>query len=498
MTPTRFRLTFAILSALAGLLLLTWLLLSLISFKTAENDLYTQKRDAMHLVLSSALSLFPERAATTNAVTADSAFVRYCVQLARDPRFAGMLVIDRAGIGVYRNGALAQSDPLLVRIATQGGEAAQLLDGRHYLAVYLPVASAGRIIGGAKLVFSLTAEHARLLRSRNLFLAYFVLDFLLLLAIGSWLLSRIVIVPITRLLSATRRVADGDYTHKVHVPGCAEFAELAESFNTMIGTLNDKQVEVERHVASLEETNRALAAAREETLRSEKMASVGLLAAGMAHEIGTPLASIMGYATLLSDELGGDEEKSDYLRRMQDDASRIDRIIHGLLDFARPAEGLREEVALAGLIRCTLELVQQQGAFKRISVATKIPDGIPPILADRNQLQQVFINLFLNARDAMPGGGELSVSVNTVTDKTGRITVEIRDTGCGIAAGDLPKIFDPFFTTKEPGKGTGLGLAISARIVESFGGSIDVESAPGAGTCFRLWLPTVTDGEERG
>jgi signal transduction histidine kinase len=493
MKPARFRLTFAILSALASLLLLTWLLLSLISFKTAENDLYTQKRDAMRLVLSSALSLLPDSLDAGGGMKPDSSFTRFCALLARDPQFAGMVLSDRAGATLYRNGNLADPDEVLLQTATQGVETAQFVQGRRYLAIYLPVESDGRQTGAAKLVFSLSAEHDRLLRSRNLFLAYFVLDFLLLLGLGSWLLSRIVIVPVTRLLAATRRVASGDYSHKVHVPGCAEFADLAESFNAMIGTLNDKQVEVEQHVASLEATNRALVAAREETLRSEKMASVGLLAAGMAHEIGTPLASIIGYATILTDELKGDAAQADYLRRLREDAFRIDRIIHGLLDFARPAEGVRERVDLPELIQSTLDLVQQQGAFKQISVTTDWPEDIPLIRADRNQLQQVFINLFLNARDAMPEGGNLAASICRSPEG---ITVAIRDSGTGIAPEHLQKIFDPFFTTKEPGKGTGLGLAISARIVEGLGGRISVESVPGGGSCFRVQLPADESGRD--
>jgi signal transduction histidine kinase len=502
MKPARFSLTFAILSSLASLLVLTWILLSLISFKTAENDLYTQKREEMRLLLTSALSLLTPSAELSNR-SLNPAFTAFCERLSREPQFVGFLLVDAKGQTLHHLKDGREADQRLLQAALRGGEASQYLQGGRYLACSVPVVSQGRPAGAARLVFSLSTEQSRLKRSRNLFLAYFILDFLLLLVFGSWLLSRVVMVPLARLLAATRRVTAGDYLHHVHVPGCAEFANLAESFNAMIEALNSKQNEVERHVASLEQTNRELANAREETMRSEKMASVGLLAAGMAHEVGTPLASIMGYAAILQDELQEDPSKADYLRRMQDDASRIDRIIHGLLDFARPVQGDSEPVDVAELVRSTLELVEHQGALKRLTVTEDCAASLPTVLADRHQLQQVLVNLILNARDAMPEGGTLGVRVweEVVNPDAGqegrRLVIEITDTGEGIPPEHLSRVFDPFFTTKEPGKGTGLGLAISARIIEGFGGRIDVVSERGRGTRFRIGLPLAMPSRSR-
>jgi signal transduction histidine kinase len=255
------------------------------------------------------------------------------------------------------------------------------------------------------------------------------------------------------------------------------------------------------------------------------MASVGLLAAGTAHEIGTPLAAIIGYAGILRDELRDNPANEDCLRRIEEEAGRIDRIVRGLLDYARPTKANFEDIDLADLVRDTLELVAGQGAFRNIETSLQAESGFPAIHVDRHQLQQVLINLLINARDAMPAGGALTVVVRRGEFSAGRdeaasressvrmgrrkddfnrafraslaadctgdscVCLEVRDTGEGIAPENLSRIFDPFFTTKEPGKGTGLGLAICARIIDTFRGRITLESTPGKGTVFTIWLP---------
>jgi hypothetical protein len=355
--------------------------------------------------------------------------------------------------------------------------------------------------GSAGLVLSLTAEKARLERSRKLFMAYFAIDFILLLGLGSFILSRIVVTPISRLLTATEKITGGQYGQRVRVSGCAELARLAESFNGMSATLQLKDQEVSGHVAALEEANAELRQARAEAIRTEKMASIGLLAAGMAHEIGTPLASIMGYADLAAAEQLDSDTIQDYARRISGDCSRIDRIVRGLLDYARPRSAAVEACDIHRLVAATIEMLSQQGAFKEIRLATECNEKLPEVCVDPHQLQQVLINLFLNSRDAMPAGGKLAVRLKT--DNRRRLPgqaisclrIDVLDSGSGISEEHQKRIFDPFFTTKPPGKGTGLGLAISARIIESFGGAISVKSKPGTGTCFSIWLPVFSTGE---
>jgi signal transduction histidine kinase len=207
----------------------------------------------------------------------------------------------------------------------------------------------------------------------------------------------------------------------------------------------------------------------------------------------------MGYGTMLRDELAADPVRADFAARIIADAERIDRIVRGLLAFARPEPGNRERVDLPLLLESVRELLESQGYCRTIILTLLQDQGVPAVVADRSMLQQVLLNLCLNARDAMPRGGELFIRLRRGRDDRGRdaVRLEVEDTGTGIEAEHLSRVFDPFFTTKEPGKGTGLGLAISARIVESLGGTIGAASRPGVGTLFTICLPAAAGSEER-
>ncbi len=480
MKPIRFSLTFYILSALSSLLVLTWILLSLISFKTAENDLFALKREDGRLLLASIVEILPRPLA---APEGGSTAARYLALLAGERSFAGLLVTDVAGRRLYALSDQGAPDAGIAGAVTSGRPSFQLSRDHRFGRCYAPVTERGRVIGAARLTLSLAAEQERLQGSRHLFLAYFVLDFLLLLVLGSYLLSRAVVLPIRRLLTATRRIADGDLGAAVHIPGSTEVTELCDAFNAMVVAIRENRSEVEEKVVSLRRANEQITQARGEAIRSEKMASVGLLAAGMAHEIGTPLAAIMGYTGILSEELAGDAEHSDYLRRIEAESRRIDRIVRGLLDYARPRAEAREQVALPALMEKTLELLANQGALKLLNCTVEAEPGLPAVHADPHQLEQLLINLIMNARDAMPQGGELRLRGRREGDE---VLIEVIDDGDGMPAEHLPLVFDPFFTTKEPGKGTGLGLAIAARIADSCGGRITVESELGKGSRFTL------------
>ncbi|AJE02891.1 sensor histidine kinase [Geobacter pickeringii] len=529
MKQFRFSLGFLILSSLSFLLILTWVLLSLISFRTAENDILQQKGEKARLLLSSFVTLLPPSLADTPASSA-AVLAR---RLAGEKEFIGILVVGKDGAPLFALGEAGGGDGRL-RELLAGGGVVSVTEDKGRLSGYAPVMRDGAVAGAARLVLSLAGEKRLLGQSRHLFLAYFVLDFVLLLAVGSLLLSRFIVAPVRRLLAATERLRAGDFSHRAVVPGGREIAELAESFNAMVVELRQRREEADRYVATLERANRELQVAREETIRSEKMASVGLLAAGTAHEVGTPLAAIMGYAALLREELSGDAEKEDYLRRIVQDAERIDRIVRDLLDFARPVTAPDQEIDVAPLIASTVEMLSRQGLFKQVEVSVETPEGLPRPAVEPGRFQQVLINLIINARDAMAGGGRLEIralagmftplpelplpaappavggrrkgdfggAFRTPFAVGGAeircVRVEVADTGEGIPAEWLARIFDPFFTTKEPGRGTGLGLAISARIIDSFGGRITVESTPGQGSRFIVWLPAPPELQPHG
>lgn len=479
----RFSLTFYILSALSTLLVLTWLLLSLISFKTAENDLLAQRGEEAKLLLSSIMLLLPRPLAPPEP---GAPAARYVDHLMGNRGFGGLLVVDDAGRELYAVADPSGADANLLGVIRSGRGFFQLSGDRRSGRCYMAVMEQGKVVGAARLTLSLLPEQERLKGSRHLFLAYFALDFLLLLVFGSYLLSRTLVSPIRRLLSATRRIAAGDLGGTVHVPGSTEVAELCDSFNSMVVALREKREEVEDKVESLNRANREIIEARNEAIRSEKMASVGLLAAGMAHEIGTPLAAIMGYSGILAEELSSDSEKADYLRRITEESKRIDRIVRGLLDYARPKGAQREKVAVLPLLEKVVELLGAQGVLKRLEVSVEVESMLPTLHADPYQLEQLLINLVMNARDAMPDGGKLQLKAN----RSGAdVVIEVIDSGHGMPPEHLNRVFDPFFTTKEPGKGTGLGLAIAARIAESCGGRLTVQSELGKGSRFTLTLP---------
>ena len=224
---------------------------------------------------------------------------------------------------------------------------------------------------------------------------------------------------------------------------------------------------------------------RERASAAERLASLGTLVAGLAHEIGTPMGVIQGHAKLLESSVQG--EKAQWrLHTIREQVDRISRIIQGLLNIARPGRGTRAPVALDALLDTTLSFLSEKFMARGVEVVRSYEEAAP-VLGDPERLQQLFLNLFLNAADAMPGGGKLRVGLRPTSG--GEVEVCVADTGAGIAAGDLPHIFDPFFTSKPAGEGSGLGLAVAQGIVSDHGGAVEVASEPGQGTQFRIVLP---------
>ena len=496
MRTLRLSLTFSILASLACLLVLTWLLFSLLAFKTAENDLYAQKGEHARMLLATFVNQLPEQLPSfpEGMLPLDAPATLYAAKLSEERSFERLTLLDRSGKVIYSVGREGSDLYRPFSLPGRQVEESRIIADGAALVRSMQVIRNGQQVGRAGLILSLQDEQRRIQRTRQLLLTYFALDFILLLGLGAFILSRIVVAPVNRLLSATEKITGGVYGHQLTVTGALELARLAESFNAMSSTLEQKQQEVTSHVAALEQVNRDLQQAREEAIRSEKMASVGLLAAGTAHEIGTPLASVMGYAEILAQELEHNPAHADYLARIMDSCGRIDRIVKGLLEYARPKQTVHEPVDLSLLMQATVELLQHQGFFKGIKLTMTTEPASSLASLDPHQLQQVLINLLINASDAMPQGGEIKLALKQGADKK-ILLLEVWDTGTGIAPEHLGKLFDPFFTTKSPGKGTGLGLAISARIIESFGGRITVQSRVGLGSRFTIHVPVYTKGQ---
>ena len=497
MTRFRLSLTASILAFLGLLLLLTWLLFSLLAFKTAANDLYAQKGEHARTLLKAFVSLLPESIPTypEGFISPDSHASLFIQKLSEEAAFSRLTLLDKNGRPIFSAGQEGGDSYAPFKDISKNADGSYIRADGSGVVHLITVLRDGEAVGKAALLLSLAPEKARLTRSRQILMAYFVLDFVLLLVLGSFVLSRIVVNPINRLLSATEKITGGHYGQRLHVSGSAELALLATAFNKMSTALQDKDQQVVEQMAALEKANGELRLAREETLRTEKMASIGVLAAGMAHEIGTPLASIMGYAELAAGEQPGDGAIQDYTSRIVADCSRIDRIVRGLLDFSRPRASGGECTDVRNVVQSVVDLMTEQGVFKERSLRVKIDDELVSARCDQYQLQQVMINLLLNSRDATSVGGTIMIRAGREDD---HIRLDVIDNGTGIADETITHIFDPFFTTKPPGTGTGLGLAISARIIEGFGGRITAASKVGQGSRFSVLLPAARVEEGAG
>ncbi len=252
-------------------------------------------------------------------------------------------------------------------------------------------------------------------------------------------------------------------------------------------------------IAELKRANDELVETREGLVRSEKLATVGRLAAGVAHEIGNPVAAILGYLGLMKGQPAA--EQQGYLERIERETGRIDRIVRDLLDFARPRPPRVGPTSLAEVVESACRLVEPQPRFGRMRLALGVPADLPAVLAERHGATQVLVNLLLNAADACGGEGRARIDASARVTGAGAVGAEVElsvsDSGPGIRDDDLPRLFDPFFTTKSPGEGTGLGLAICHRLMESFGGSIRAENVPEGGARFTLRFQRAPTNHEK-
>jgi signal transduction histidine kinase len=356
-------------------------------------------------------------------------------------------------------------------------------------------------------------------------------DMLLLGLFARVRLRELVLEPVDAMVEGAERIAGGDRQHRLPDADTAELERLSSAVNSMAEGLLENQETLAENVRSLDATNRELSEARTRLVRAEKLASIGRLSAGVAHEIGNPLGAIMGYLEVGRRRGGG----SEWVDGIAHEAKRIDRIVRGLLEYARPKEASGRALDLNETVRRTEELLRLQGRFKDTDVRLSLAAGLAPVLGDAGQLEQVLVNLLLNATDAIEekgSAGTIEIVTRPVTVGTTETAIPIRrsedpegvnyshlrrldqirdpgparrlqagdpaaellvrDDGPGIPEAARGRVFEPFFTTKEPGRGTGLGLAVSARLIEGMGGTIEVLPSEGTGAVLRLLLPVLS------
>ena len=328
------------------------------------------------------------------------------------------------------------------------------------------------------------------------------LDACVFVLFGAWQIRRLVTRPLEDAIAAAEAIAGGDLSRRVPRGTTREFGALADSVNRMTDHLLEAQAQ---------------------HLRIEKLASVGRLAAGVAHEIGNPLGAINGYAHILRVRAGADAGMLEAIDGLERESIRIDRIVRSLLDYARPRRMTPTPIDVNDTVRGAVGLLRDQGVLRRVEMRLALDAELPRLFGERHELEQVFVNLLLNAVDAMAdGAGTVAIRTRRVTadalrgpsprragdpasvalDRapSGRITawldrtreaddfvqVVVADSGSGVKPEDAERIFDPFFTTKEPGKGTGLGLAIVSRIVDGLRGTVWVQPSREGGAAFVL------------
>jgi len=313
-----------------------------------------------------------------------------------------------------------------------------------------------------------------------------------LIVVATYFLTRSLVRPLEQMVSVSNRITAGDLSQRVRVSDQSELGLLAGSFNDMLDRIDEMKSQLQQSAKTLEqkvaERTQQLIAVQSRAARQERLASVGQLAAGVAHEINNPLGGILTFASLVREELPPDSPYRADLDEVVNQAVRCREIVANLLEFSRQREAQMVPADLNEILTRTLALLEKQAKFHDIKIERRLDPELPRIVVDESQMQQVFMNIILNAADAMDERG--SLTIRTGHDASRRqVFVRISDTGCGIAPDYLERVFDPFFTTKDPGKGTGLGLAVSCRIVQGHGGRMDIESEVAKGTTFIITLP---------
>lgn len=355
-----------------------------------------------------------------------------------------------------------------------------------------------KVLGVLDVIVSLDSMHQKVYTYRNEIIILTFFQICLISLCLTFFTQRLVNKPVRRLVRHAHLIGSGELEARVAISSHDELGELGNAFNDMTASLKRARIELEDWGKNLEakvdERTQQIKQMQAQLVHSEKLASLGELVAGIAHEINNPLTGILVFASLLANDSKLDPSLKGDLELIVKETQRCAKIVKGLLDFSRESIPQKKPSALNAIMDATLTLVCHQSCFHDVTVIKEYNPDIPEMLLDPHQIEQVFINLLLNACHAIAGPGEIRIKTGISKEEHSAYIV-ISDTGCGIPEENLSKIFDPFFTTKE-NKGTGLGLSVSYGIIEGHGGKIDVQSTVGVGTTFTVWLPFVNPAEQ--
>lgn len=517
-----FGLRVGILAQLIFLIVAAMLLINVVILNLYEKDLIIQKERTGDLLVFSIENIIgatlSDGAFNLNALRVDDTFPSLIQEMLNKSEYMALVIVNSSGESVFGIGldgpdkqyartiAMTAMNTAASSVNYKGSTWGVLWPRHSDLYLSYPLKYRGRVIGGISVVSSLVPLYEALRRSEKLVLIYIAVDTFILALVGIYLLSRIVVNPIHKLLRMTTEYEGNESLITTGEMPANEIGNLTRALANMLKRLDENKRELKSHIVSLEKANRDLTAAQNEIVQSEKLASVGRLAAGIAHEIGNPIGIILGYIDLIMRGGLTPDEEMDFLSRVESEISRINVIIRQLLDYSRSSEEHRESLSIHALITGTVEMLKPQSGMKLIDVSLELAAENDNVIADKNQMQQVFLNILINSIDALSEEGKTIENAHihvTSKNRNSLLELEFKDNGSGISADKLDHIFDPFFTTKDPGHGTGLGLSVCYRIIKATGGAIKAESSSGKGMKIRIELPIkiypdlITSGEPR-
>lgn len=487
----RFGVRLQILLALGALLVVAFVPLYVAVARLTEASLAAARRDAAldlgRAVASHVLSAQKDRRSR------EALEALLASQISEDGSVRALGMFGRDGAAKARAGELE----LLPESVSPSRELAQNIDTPQGpgLLVLMPTEHGD---GAVAVVLALAPPAAQVSPLGRLVGFYTGVVALTLLIFAYFVMTRLVVRPLEDVSRAAGRIASGSRHLDLVRPNARELAELADSLTAMTERLLAEEQALLAKVEELERAKRQLESAQENIVRSERLASVGRLAAGVAHEIGNPIAAILGFEELLLQDDLPDDERRDFLVRMKSETERVNRVLRDLLDFARPSAASVDPASDRGprhaSVRDAAELiaalVKPQRRMHHAKLELSVPADVPLVAISAERLQQVLLNLILNAADAAKS--KVRLSAERCADEPPRVRIVVEDDGPGVSDAVKGRLFEPFVTTKEVGKGTGLGLAVCRGLVESAGGTITL--APSSeGARFELTLPAVLE-----
>ena len=502
---------------LAMILLLAMVLIDLVSMVTVRRELIRSEVSKANLLLA---LLKDDVSKTSVGITGTGGLdpESFLIKMINDSQIESALLMAASGEKVYLGPQSEISEHEILAYTKQalssGIKTYHFFDTiwgifwnqKAKLILSAPLLNNKMTAGGVSIVLSLESIYNALRHSQQILFIYISINLIILTYIGIYRISKLYLLPLGRLAKRAEDYKEDDEIIFSVRKEDNELNRLSKALNIMLKRISADREKLRSTVLSLEKANLELKKAQKKIVQAEKLASAGRLSAGIAHEIGNPIGIVIGYLELLKQEDITVAERAEYIDRTETEIERINTIIRQLLEVSRPSNSDRTAVSVHELIQDTASVLRVQPLISNIDLALKLAAEDDLVLADASQLRQVFLNLIINAADAISveGGdscGKLEITTALETDgdpgaenPAAPLKIRFIDDGPGIAEENLGDIFDPFFTTKDPGRGTGLGLSVSFMIVESLGGTMTVTSEVGQGTTMEISLPLLNSG----